>query len=66
MTKQRRRIDPWETAGPAGTWGRPDIIQKPRQVNMEEILERAVRALNNGSDAKFRNIAARFSRLFDW
>jgi hypothetical protein len=55
--------DPWFTAGPS--WGRPDTDQGPRKP-ADGWLERAEQALNNGSDARFRNLVSRFSRLFEW
>lgn len=54
--------DPWLSAGPPGSWGRPDLDQEPRKAS-DGWLERAHAALNNGSNSRFEMLARRMDRL---
>jgi hypothetical protein len=65
MTKQRKPIDPWMTAGPPGSWGRPGLDQGPRSAP-DDLLERAMDALNGPRDTRFERLAARVSKMFEW
>jgi hypothetical protein len=57
-------IDPWETAGPPGTWGRGNSQERPEPADGWQF--RALEALNNGSNRQFERIVAQVSRMFDW
>ena len=62
-----KQVDGWYDdfyVCPPGTYGLGDSQEQRKPAEGWE--GRAERALNNGSDARFRALAARFSRLFDW
>ena len=59
--------DPWYSAGPPGSWGRPDIDQGPRKAP-DGLLERAMDVYGSltRSDARFINLARRFNQFLKW
>ena len=74
--------DPWETAGPPGSWGRPGMKQSVRfakstwfvhrgelRAQNEDgggLYERAAGALSFGNDSRFARLAARVANMFEW
>ena len=74
--------DPWETAGPPGSWGRPGMKQSVRFAKStwfvhrgelrsqnedgDELYQRAAAALSLGSDSRFARLVARVSKMFEF
>ena len=74
--------DPWYSAGPPGSWGRPDMKQSVRFAKStwfvhrgelrsqneagDGLYERAAAALSFGNDSRFARLAARVAKMFEW